>query len=241
MTRRRSRKVVEGLTKGDLTRQAVVAQALKIAALEGLGAISIGRLAKELRLSKSGLFLHFGSKEKLESAVVEAARVLFFNCVVRPVDEAKLQGVERLWVLCDLWLNFARKGPLFGGYFFSGAFFQTSKQHGPIPRQMRGVVRDWIDTLEAALRQARGRDELRPEMDPQEVAFELQGLLLGAQWSHLMTGRDYTDARRALVRKLRTWASDEIPDRTFRSVKAWKSYLTNRKSGDRRSGHGPSA
>ena len=229
MTRKRSWKVIAGLTKGNLTRQAVVAQALEIAALEGLSAISIGRLAKELRMSKSGLFLHFGSKEKLESAVVEAARVQFFNHVVRPVNEDKLEGVERLWVLCDRWLDFAEKGPLFGGYFFSGAFFQTAKQHGPISRQIRGVVRDWIDTLQAALKQARRSEELKAEMDPQEVAFELHGLLLGAHWSRLVTGRNYIHARLALLRKLRSQGTDEIPDGAFRSVKAWTSYLGNRK------------
>lgn len=242
MTRKRSRKVLGGPTKGELTRQAVVIRALDIAALEGMSAISIGRLAEALRMSKSGLFLHFGSKEKLESAVVELARILFFSRVVGPVDEEKLKGVERLWVLCDQWLDFAEKGPLRGGYFFSGVFFETSKQHGPIPRQVRSVLRGWMDVLDTALRQARRRDELTPEIDTQEVAFEINGILLGAQWSYLMTGRDHTNARSALLAKLRSLATEEIPDDAFASVKAWKVYLRNRDdSADKRSGRGPSA
>jgi AcrR family transcriptional regulator len=227
MTQKRSRKGIGGLSKGELTRQTVVNRALDIATLEGLSAISIGRLAQELRMSKSGLFLHFGSKEKLESAVVEQARTQFFNRVVRPA-EAGPKGIARLWVLCDLWLDFAEKGPLPGGYFFSGVFLETAKQHGPIPRQLRSVLRDWMDILESALKQARRRDELNPEIDIQEVAFEINGMLLGAQWSHLLAGRDYSNTRSALLAKLRTLATEEIPDDAFTSVKAWKNYLKNR-------------
>ena len=102
-----------GRTKGQETREVIIVRATEIAAYEGLAAISIGRLAKDLGMSKSGLFLHFGSKKKLESAIIEEARSQFFNHVVEPV-EAKLQGIERVWALCDLWVDFAEKGPLPG-------------------------------------------------------------------------------------------------------------------------------
>jgi AcrR family transcriptional regulator len=201
---------------------------LQIAAHEGLGAISIGRLAKELRMSKSGLFLHFGSKEKLESAVVEQARFYFLDHVLQHVEGAKLLGIERLWSLCDSWLDFVEHGPLPGGYFFTGAFFQTAKQNGPIPRRIRRVVRDWIDALAEAIKQARARDEIKADIETQAVAFELNSLLLGAQWSRLMTGRDYTNTRSAILSKLRGLTTEEIPDHAFQSVKTWKAYLGNR-------------
>ena len=226
MSRKHFPKSVGQLTKGDLTRQTVILKGLEIAALESLRAISIGRLAHELRMSKSGLFLHFGSKEKLESAVIEEARVQFFNHVVQPVEI--MRGIERVWALCDRWIDFAEKGLLPGGYFFSGAFFETAEQHGSIPRQIRGVVRDWMDVLQDSLKQARRRDELNPEMDTDEIGFAIHGLLLGAQWSCLMTGRDHTNARSTLLARLRCLATDEIPDDAFESLKAWKAYLKNR-------------
>jgi AcrR family transcriptional regulator len=226
MSREHSRRSVGEPTKGDLTRQTIILKGLEIAALEGLGAISIGRLANELRMSKSGLFLHFGSKEKLESAVIEEARVQFFNHVVKPGET--MRGIERIWALCDRWIDFAEKGVLPGGCFFSGAFFETAKQHGPIPRQIRRVVRDWMDALEEALRQARGRDQLKSEIDPQEVAFEIHGLLLGTQWSMLLTGGEHTQARLGLLAKLQKLATDEIPVEAFESIKAWKAFLKNR-------------
>ena len=227
MTRKPARKTIGGLTQGDLTRQAVVRKALRIAALEGLSAISIGRVAKELRMSKSGLFLHFGSKQKLESAVIEEARGQFFHHVVDPV-KANVRGIERLWDLFDSWLDSTEHGPMTGGYFFSGAFLETAKQHGPTPRQIRAVVRDWMDALEKALKQARRRDQLKSEIDTQEIAFEIKGLLLGAHWSRLLTGRDQTNARLRLLAKLQTLATDEMPNDAFGSIKAWKTYLKNR-------------
>jgi AcrR family transcriptional regulator len=216
------------LGKGQQTREAIVAQGLLIAAREGLGAISIGRLAKDLRISKSGLFLHFGSKEKLELAIVEQALVQLLNHVQKRAEDHKLTGIERLWSLCDAWLDFVEHGPFPGGYFFTGVFFQTAKQNGPIPRFVRGVVRNWIDVLEEAAKQARACEQIKTDTDTQEVAFELNSILLGAQWSHLMTGRDYTNARSTILSKFRTLAAEEIPEKAFRSVKAWKAYLANR-------------
>ena len=78
---------------------------MRIAAVEGLGALSIGRLAKELRMSKSGLFVHFGSKEKLEMAVVERAYDIFNGRILLPAEEVT-PGIERVWTLCNLWLEF---------------------------------------------------------------------------------------------------------------------------------------
>src|SRR5881396_1255160 len=71
--------------KGKKTQEEIIGRAMRIAAVEGLGTLSIGRLAKELRMSKSGLFVHFGSKEKLEAAVVARAADIFFEQVVDPV------------------------------------------------------------------------------------------------------------------------------------------------------------
>ena len=84
MTGKIDRRAVIG-DKEPNTREEIVARALNIAAEKGLGALSIGGLAKELKMSKSGLFAHFGSKENLETAVVERARVLFFDHVLVPI------------------------------------------------------------------------------------------------------------------------------------------------------------
>ncbi|MBI3476951.1 MAG: TetR/AcrR family transcriptional regulator [Acidobacteria bacterium] len=212
-------------SKGLATREEIVARALNIAALEGLGALSIGGLAKELKMSKSGLFVHFGSKENLEKAVIEHARTLFFDQILIPIDHAGLEGIERLWALCDHWLTFVEKSALPGGYFFTGAFFQCAGRDGPVSAQITEVVREWFNTLKHAVDEARGNDELSPSVDAARTALELNGTLIGAQWSHLLEGKDRTRARSAIVSKLGSLATDKIPAGAFDSVKAWRKYL----------------
>src|SRR5208337_2424281 len=87
MVNKRDEDSVSDPGKGDQTRDEIVSQALQIAAHKGLGALTIGTLAKKLKMSKSGLFVHFGSKEKLEAAVVERAGELFFSHVLLPPEE----------------------------------------------------------------------------------------------------------------------------------------------------------
>jgi AcrR family transcriptional regulator len=222
------KKAVPRPSKGIQTRQEVIARAVKIAAQEGLGALSIGRLAKELRMSKSGLFIHFGSKEALEVAVIERAELYFYDHIMVPIEQEGREGIERVWYLCEAWLDLVENEILSGGYFFTGAFFTCAWQGGPIPRQVRRFARDWIDTLAAALKQARRQNEVAETIDAEDTAFELNSMLIGAQWSRLMTHRDHTNARSAILAKLHSVATEQIPGHAFESVKAWTAYLKHR-------------
>jgi AcrR family transcriptional regulator len=228
LAKKAGNKTARGPTRGSQTRQEIVDRALHIAAQEGLGALSIGRLAKELKISKSGLFVHFGSKETLESAVIERASLHFFDHIMVPIEEQGFEGIERVWALCDFWLEFVEHGKLPGGYFFTGAYFQCAGQSGSIARQIKKVARGWIDALWEALDQARRRDEVRRMTDAEQAAFELNSILIGAQWSYLMIHGDHTKARSAILAKLRDMATEEIPAHAFGSVKAWKGYLKHR-------------
>jgi hypothetical protein len=115
-----------------------------------------------------------------------------------------------------------------GGYFFIGAYFQCSGESGPIPRQIRQAVRDWVDVLAEALRQARRRDEIRSSIDAVEAAIELTCVLIGAQWSQLMAYTDHEKARLTILDHLRKLATEEVPDTAFESVEAWQAYLEGR-------------
>ncbi len=228
MAKKAGNRAARDPTRGSQTQQAIVDRALNIAAQEGLGALSIGRLAKELNMSKSGLFTHFGSKAKLESAVIERASLFFFDHILVPAEEKGFEGIERVWSLCDSWLDFVEQGILPGGYFFTGAYFQCAGQSGSNPRQIRRVVRDWLDALREALNQARRRDEVRMAIDAKQAAFELNSILIGAQWSYLMEHKDRTQARSAILARLASLATEEMPASAFESVKAWRKYLESR-------------
>src|SRR5713226_8256546 len=128
--------------KGKRTRSAIVSQALRIASGEGLPALTIGRLATELGMSKSGLFAHFRSKEALELATVERASDVFADKVLF-FAEGEYEGLEALWNLCDHWLKHIEKGVFRSGYFFTGAFFSCAQQHGPVPKRITETVQEW--------------------------------------------------------------------------------------------------
>src|SRR4029078_7329477 len=106
--------------QGEGARKAILETAVHIASAEGLEGLTIGRLALELSMSKSGLFAHFGSKEDLQIPTVECARAIFIQEVLRPAFETA-QGLLRLWKLCDIWLAYVQTGVVRGGCFFSAA------------------------------------------------------------------------------------------------------------------------
>lgn len=217
-----------GPTKGSETRNEIIAHALRIAAVEGLGSFSIGRLAKEMKMSKSGLFIHFGSKEQIERGVVERAYEIFSNRVLYLARD-KPAGIHRLWTICEYWLEFVEERALPGGYFFTGAFFECAPQDGPMARRIMEIADKYFTALRSAVNEARHREEIRTEVDANRAAFELNSLLIGAQCSRLLTNRDYTDARAAILAKLRDAATDEIPQKAFESLKHWKAFLEGRR------------
>ena len=212
-------------SRGQQTRQKILAQALKIAAREGLGALTIGRLAEELDMTKSGLFAHFHSKRALELATLETARARFDEVVLWPA-QASRAGIERLWTLCDLWLQHIEGRVFPGPYFFSGAFFQYADRSGPVARAITGIAKEWFQALRKAVEEAQEREEMDPDADAKQVAWELNGQLVGFYWAYLLErGKSGREAREGLLGKLRSLATGQVPASAFESVRAWKRYL----------------
>ena len=192
---------------------------------KGWAALTIGRLAKELRMSKSGLFAHFRSKRALELATLERAREVFADAVLRPA-QASRAGIERLWNLCDLWLQHIERRVFSGPYFFIGAFFEYADRSGPIAGAITRIAREWFKTLRKAVQEAQEQEQINRNAEAKQVAWELNGRLVGAYWTYLLEGGDCCrEARGALLGRLRELATDEIPASAFDSVRAWKEYL----------------
>jgi AcrR family transcriptional regulator len=212
-------------SQGEQTRQAILATALKIAAREGLAALTIGRLAKELEMSKSGLFAHFHFKEALELATVETANEVFENAVLRPV-QASGRGIERLWTLCDLWLLHVERGAFSGPYFFTGALFEYADRPGPVAKAIKNATREWLNALVKAVADAQDQREIGRGVRADQIALELNGKLLGAHCAYLLEdGDSFRKTRSTLLGRLRELATNAIPVRAFESVGAWKRYL----------------
>jgi AcrR family transcriptional regulator len=194
--------------QGERTRKAILETAVHIASAEGLEGLTIGRLAQELSMSKSGLFAHFGSKEDLQLATVEAARAIFIKEVIRPAFESA-QGLLRLWKLCDIWLKYVQSGVFRGGCFFAAAAAEFDSRPGPVRDRIAEIMREWLSTLRRAIEEAQKTGELKPDLDSTQLAFEFNSLELGANWAFQLY-RDksaFTRAREAMRERLQRYAT----------------------------------
>jgi AcrR family transcriptional regulator len=194
---------------GERTRQNILEAAVDIASAEGLEGLTIGRLATQIGMSKSGLFAHFGSKEDLQLATVEAARAIFIREVVGPAFKAE-EGLERLWRLCDIWLEYVRGGVFRGGCFFAAASSEFDSRPGPVRDRIAEIMKEWLTTLRRTVTEAQASGQLDRAVDAAQLAFELNALELGANWAFQLygDGQAFSRAREAMLERLRSHATN---------------------------------
>jgi AcrR family transcriptional regulator len=194
--------------RGDRTRRAILAKAVDIASAEGLEGLSIGRLATDLGVSKSGLFAHFGSKQELQLEAIEVASEIFEEEVWLPVADFE-PGVVRLAALMDSWLAYFRRGVFSGGCFFSNAHHEFDSRPGPIRDEIAKQKQRWMDAIAAHITSAQRRGQIRPDVDPEQLAFELDaaGVLANLLWQLNRDERGFDRASTAIRNRLATAAT----------------------------------
>ena len=152
--------------RGRRTRESILATAVDIASVEGLGGLTIGRLATELDMSKSGLFAHFGSKEDLQLATIAAAREIFIAEVVDPALAAE-PGLPRLAALIEAKLDYLRRGVFAGGCFFDAVRSEyDSRRPGPVRDAILDEFGSWSKLVADMVRAAQRAGHLDPSADP---------------------------------------------------------------------------
>jgi len=186
------------MRKGDLTRQSILAHAAGLASRVGLEGLTIGRLADDLDLSKSGLFAHFRSKEALQMKVLEHAATRFTEVVIRPALAAP-RGEPRLRALFERWRRWPKESGMPGGCFFVQAAAELDDQPGPARDLLVRQQKDWLDVIATVVRTAIAEGHFRKDVDPEQLAFDLYGVMLA--WHHaarlLRDARAETRARAA--------------------------------------------
>ena len=190
---------------GERSRAAILQAAAQLATVEGLDGLSIGRLAKHVGMSKSGLFAHFGSKEELQLATIEVADEVFRTEVVRPALEES-GALDRLRALCEGFLAHVERGVFPGGCFFASVAAELDTRPGTVRDRVAAVVREWAGLLELQVAEAQRQGELDPSEEPAQLAFELHALLLLGNAQFLLAGGDPAPldrARRGIERRLR--------------------------------------
>jgi AcrR family transcriptional regulator len=178
--------------KGAQTRAAILERAVDLASVEGLQGLTIGRLAAELEMSKSGLFAHFGSKQELQLATIEAAALRFRTAVIEPAQAAP-DGAPRLRAMAERYLD--HLDLYSGGCFWGATSAEYDDRPGPVRDAIAASLDSWIAELE---RNAR----IAGVADPDRFAFEMYAVVMGANSRFRLTGdrRVFDHARATLAR-----------------------------------------
>lgn len=161
---------------GERTHAAILRVATGLASVEGIEGVTIGRLAEELAVSKSGVYAHFGSKEQLQLETVAAAQAIFEQQVVRPAMEAA-KGLDRLRALCEAYLSYVERKVFPGGCFFASLLAEMDARSGPVHDMVVAGERRWQKRIADLAREAQRRGELSDDADVALLAFELQACL----------------------------------------------------------------
>jgi AcrR family transcriptional regulator len=185
--------------RSELTLAAIVDTALDMAAAEGLESLTIGEVAKRLGLSKSGVFSRVGSREALQTAVLQEYDRRFVQDVFTPAMREP-RGLGRLNTLMARWLDRARRVEVHQGCIYCAGAFEYDDRDGPVREQLLDGVRRWRSVLKRTVVQAIDEGHLDAQTDAEQLVFEMDALFTGA----MRDARFLGDAR-ALDRAWTTW------------------------------------
>ncbi|WP_285564552.1 TetR/AcrR family transcriptional regulator [Streptomyces sp. NBC_01463] len=195
--------------RGNRTRQLVLARAAAVASVEGLDGLSLGRLATDLRLSKSGVFALFGSKEELQLATVRTAVAVYDEHVVRPTRAAPA-GLGRVLRMYESWIAYSRERVFPGGCFFYAALAEFDAREGAVHDALVAAQAGWVTFVERRIEEARTLGEIREDCDAAQLAFEIIAFLELANGDSVLrdSPESYPRAARAILGRLRAVAVD---------------------------------
>jgi AcrR family transcriptional regulator len=188
---------------GERSRKAILREAAQLATVDGIDGLSIARLADAVGMSKSGLFAHFGSKEELQLATIDAASAVYDDVVVRPALSAP-SAAERLRRLPENFLRHIEDDVFPGGCFFASVAAEMDTHPGPVRDRAVQFTQAWSGLLVRAVQEAQAEGAIDPSEDPAQLAFELNAYLLLANAQFVAGGeaKPLERARRALDRRL---------------------------------------
>lgn len=186
------------MSKGEATRDRIVERAWQLASRDGLSGLSIGKLALELGLSKSGLFAHFGSKEGLELEVLKAAAEQFTNTVLRPAFTAP-RGLPRVRRLFKGWLAWTMDPARPGGCLLYAAGVELDDGEGPQRDFLVGAQAGLQAAVAKSARLAIETGELKAALDCEQFAFEMLGIVLSYQHARRLLRDPKAEARAKLA------------------------------------------
>ena len=172
------------MSKGLETRERIIEHAFGIATRAGLAGLSIGSLASALKMSKSGLFAHFGSKEDLEVAVLTAAAARFEDAVLRAAFRSAPRGEPRVRRVFETWLRWVDGGEAPGGCLFVAASTELDDQDGRTREYLVQAQRDLLASIAKCADMAIDEGHFRADLDCEQLAFDLYAIVLAYNHQH---------------------------------------------------------
>lgn len=182
------------MRKGDTTHQMILERATGLASKVGLEGLTIGALATELKLSKSGLFAHFHSKETLQLQVLEHGAAVFVERVVRP-SLAEPRGAPRMRALFERWLDWTQSSPLPGGCLFVQAAVELDDRPGPVRDRLVQFQRQWLGVIATSVELGITAGAFQDVVDPEQFAHDLYGVMLAYHHAARLLGDPRAEAR----------------------------------------------
>ena len=164
---------------GKRSRATILSAAGKLATVDGLDGLTIGRLADHIGMSKSGLYAHFGSKEELQLATVGYAEEVFDYEVLLPAQQEEA-GLPRLDAYVEQFLAHLQRGTFPGGCFFTSVIAEFDTRPGSVRDRVAAYVGAWLVRLRAEVVAAQEQGDLDPKADPDQLVFEIQAALMMA-------------------------------------------------------------
>ena len=194
------------------TRQEILRTSMDIASAEGLEGLSIGRLATELNMSKTGIFAHFGSKEQLQLATVDAAKQVFLEQVVHP-SLTHSRGIPRVRAMLENWIGYVERIVFRGGCFFAAASAEFDSRPGSVRDEIASLTKAWLVALQAEIAFARSAKQVKADVDPVQVAFELHAYVQEANWAFKLFNDKsaFSHARQAIASCIDSSSRKQVP------------------------------
>jgi len=208
-----TRAIFEIVGKGEETRRVICEAAMRSISLEGFDALTIGTLAKQVGMSKSGLFAHFRAKDELLAEVLRYASARFIDVVVAPAL-MRPRGEARVRALIELWLDWRERADIPGGCIFLIASHEFDDRPGPLRDQILQLQSDWIETLTTAVCIAQRERHFSSQLDPDQLVFEIYALMMGFHFYQrlLVDPNAKRRVQNAVDGLLERWKSETVDD-----------------------------
>ncbi|WP_063128938.1 TetR/AcrR family transcriptional regulator [Nocardia fusca] len=180
------------LVKGARSRAAIARRAADVASVEGLAGVSLGRLATDLGISKSGIATLFKTKEALQLAAIRAGRDVFVEQIITPALRVP-RGLPRVRTLVERWLGYITDPVFPGGCFRAAVLAEFDSRPGPVRDAVAADHEEWMTFLAGEIRKAQELGELTGR-NAAALAFELDAIVGAAN-----VARQLGDDERVLI------------------------------------------